>query len=217
MRLTCVNHLRAGARVDRRQHGHWLKAQSEAMRLAVILSALALAGCASLLPHGSTDTPSPFASFAEAEAAARRIVPFETRAADLKALGFDPDGGRNVTLIPYPDVLSRLVPYSGVPMDALDPGIRECIAARTACRAWLFHFERQDRKREGGFWGDFFNVRRVTLITGWWFDALVVESDGKVLFRNMAGQPGTHRLDRQINPLGPFQPAGEGAGALLAR
>lgn len=187
------------------------------MRLAVILSSVALAGCASMLPHGSSDTPSPFATFAEAEAAAHRIVPFQTPVSELKALGFDPQGGRNVTIIPYPDVLSRLVPYSGVPMEALDPGIRECIAAKTACRAWLFHFERQDRKREGSFWGDFFNVRRVTLVTGWWFDALVVVNDGKVLFRNVAGQAGIRRVERQINPLGPLQPAGEAAGALLVK
>jgi hypothetical protein len=189
----------------------------EARTFALALGALALAGCASMLPHGSTDTPSPFATFAQAEAAAARVVPFETRMAELRGLGFDPEAGRNVTLIPYPEVLSRLVPYSAVPIEGLDPGIRECIAAQAACRAYVFHFERTDRQREGGFWADFFNVRRVTGITGWWFDALVVVSDGRVLFRNVAGQARTNRVERQINPLGPFQPAGESAGAVLIR
>lgn len=184
---------------------------------AIALAAAATTGCASLLPHGSADTPSPFATFAQAEIAAQRIMPFETRVGELKVLGFDPEGGRNVTLIPYPDVLSRLVPYSGVPMDALDTGIRACIAARTDCRAFLFHFERTDRRREGGFWADFFNVRRLTQVTGWWFDALVVVSDDKVLFRNVAGQASINRVERQINPLGPLQPAGEAAGAALVR
>lgn len=178
---------------------------------------VALAGCSSLLPHGSSDTPSPFETFAQAEAAAYRIVPFRTAVSELKTLGFDPEGGKNVTLIPYPDVLSRLVPYSGVPLDALDAGIRACIDARTSCRAYVFHFERQDRHRTGGFLGDFFNFRRLTEVTGWWFDALVVVSDGQVLFRNIAGQATTSRVERQLNPLGPFQPAGEGAGAVLVR
>ena len=183
--------------------------------LSALALAAVLAGCASALPRGTAETPTSFANFADAEKAANRIVPFKTTPAELKTLGFDADGGSNVTLVPYPDVLARLVPYSGVPMDALDPGIRECIAAKTQCRAYVFHFERQDRERVGNFWGDFFNVRRVTKINGWWFDALVVVSDSKVLFRNVAGQASTSRTDRQVNPLGPLQPAGESAGAVL--
>ena len=76
-------------------------------------------------------------------------------------------------------------------------------------------FALRDRHREGGFVGDFLNVKRVTKTTGWSFDALVVANDGIVLFRNWGGQPNSDRLDRQINPLGPLQPAGESAGALL--
>lgn len=170
-----------------------------------------------MLPRGSTDAPSRFTSYTEAQAAAERIVPFQTPAAALPSLGFDPAEGRNVTLIPYPEIVARLAPYSGVALDQLDPGIRACIMARTECRAYLFHFERQDRRREGGFWGDFFNVRRTTNVTGWWFEALVVVSDGTVLFRNVAGQPHMERVEKQLNPLGPFQPAGEGAGAVLLR
>lgn len=182
---------------------------------ASVLAASVLASCSSLLPRGSAETPSPFESFTQAQAAAESIVPFKTRVAQLKAIGFDKDEGKNVTLIPYPDLLARLAPYSGVPIDELDPGIRECIKAKTACRAWLFHFERQVRHQESGFWEDFFNVRRVTKTTGWSFDTLVVASDGVVLFRNWGGQPNADRVDRQINPLGPLQPAGQSAGALI--
>lgn len=181
------------------------------------LACVALAGCSSLLPRGASDTPSPFETFAQAQAAAERIAPFTTKLTELKGIGFDYESGTNVTAIPYPDVLARLAPYSGVPMDTLDPGIQKCIAARNACKGWLFHFGRLDRKREGGFWGDFFNMRRVTKTTGWSFDALIVASDGTVLFRNMGGQPNIDRVDRQLNPLGPLQPAGESAGTVLLR
>ena len=181
------------------------------------LCAVLLAGCAAALPRGTTQTPSPFATFGDAEAAASRIVPFRTTLVQLGELGFDPKQGSNVTLVPYPDVLARLVPYSGVPMEQLDPGIRECIAARTLCRGYVFHFERQQRSREGGFMSDFFNIHRVTHTTGWWFDAFVVVSDEHVLFRNTAGQASTDRTERQTNPLGPLQPAGESAGAVLLR
>lgn len=174
--------------------------------------AAVLAGCGSLLPRGTSDTPAGFATFEEAETAAARVEGLKTRTEDLKALGFDLAGGTNVTLIPYPDIVARLAPYSGVALDQLDPGIRECIRAQSACRGYLFHFERQDRKREGSFWLDFLNLRRQTFFKGWWFDALFVVSDGVVLFRNYGGQASTDRVDRQVNPLGPFQPAGESAG-----
>ena len=177
--------------------------------------ALLLAGCSSMLPRGSTDTPSPFSTYVQAEAAAERIVPFRTRAGELKSLGFDPEDGKNVTIIPYPEIVARLAPYSGVALEQLDPGIRACILARSDCRGYLFHFAREDRKREGGFWRDFLNIQRTTSIKGWWFETLVVVSGDEVLFRNIAGQPHVDRVERQTNPLGPLQPAGEGAGALL--
>jgi hypothetical protein len=186
------------------------------LALALVAGTL-LTGCGSLLPRGSSDTPSPFSTFDQARQAAERIVPFRTRADELKALGFDPAEGRNVTLIPYPDIVARLAPYSGVPLAELDPGIRQCILAQAGCSAWLFRFERQDRRREGGFWADFLNIHRVTNITGWRFEALVVVSAGTVLFRNYGGEAHADQVRKETNPLGPLQPAGEAAGSLLLR
>lgn len=190
------------------------------MRVRVCLflvTAALLAGCSTLLPHGTSQSPSRFASYAEAQAAAEKIVPFATRTAELPSLGFDPQQGSNVTVIPYPDIVARLAPYSGVPLDQLDPGIRQCILAKTDCRAYLFRFEHMDRRREGDFLSDFFNVSRITNFSGWSFETLVVVSNGTVLFRNIGGQPHVERTERQRNPLGPFQPAGESAGSLLVR
>ncbi len=161
--------------------------------------------------------PSPFQEYSEAQAAIEKVIPFQTRTNDLRGLGFDPEQGRNVTMIPYPEIVARLVPYSGVPLSELDPGIRQCILAKSDCRAYVFHFERQNRKREGGFWPDFLNIRRETRVTGWTFDAMVVVSNGTVLFRNHSGQAHTVRVDKQTNPLGPLQPAGEAAGSLLIK
>lgn len=164
-----------------------------------------------MLPRGTNDTPLGFSNFAEAEAAVKRIDGLKTRTSELKALGFDPIAGPNVTLVPYPDIVARLAPYPGVPFERLDPGIRQCIEDQAACRGYLFHFEHQSRKRQGSFWLDFLNLRRNTFVSGWWFDALIVVSDGTVLFRNYGGQATTDRLEKQVNPLGPFQPSGETA------
>ncbi|MFZ2293950.1 MAG: hypothetical protein WAW46_02810 [Polaromonas sp.] len=113
--------------------------------------------------------------------------------------------------------MARLAPYSALPLSALDTGVRKCVEAQAACRGYLFNFERLDRRRTGGFWLDFLNIRRTSNVTGWSFQALVVVSDGTVLFRNYAGQPQIDRVDRQRNPLGPLQSAGESVGAALFR
>lgn len=208
----------SGVDVDQAHRSQRWHIDGMSTRFLLTLSLCAtLGGCASLLPRGSSDTPSTFASFEQAEAAALKITAFSTRVSELKALGFDPQEGRNVTRIPYPDIVGRLAPHPGVPLDSLDPGIRQCILAQSSCHAYLLHFERQEHHREGSFWSDFFNIRRVTYVKGWWFDALVVVSNGTVLFRNVAGQAHTDRVDRQTNPLGPFQPAGESAGSALIR
>jgi len=185
--------------------------------IIIVLACVTLTACTSLLPRSSSRTPGRFANFESAQDAAQRIVPLETRFSELKDLGFDPDGGSNVTLIPYPDIVARLAPYPALPLPLLDPGVRKCVEDQAACRGYLFHFERQDRHRTGSFWLDFLNVRRTTEVTGWSFDALVIVSNGTVLFRNYAGQAQIDRVERQSNPLGPLQPAGEAAGAILRR
>jgi hypothetical protein len=183
----------------------------------VAVASALLCACTSLLPRGSTDTTTVFSSFSEAQAALEHIVALQTPTSELKAMGFDILSGANVTLISYPEIVARLTPNPGVPLDKIDQGIRQCIEVQTRCRGHLFHFERQERKREGNFWLDFFNMRRTTNVRGWWFEALIVVTDDKVLFRNYAGQAHADRVDRQVNPLGPFQPSGEGAGAALLR
>lgn len=185
-------------------------------RSSLLLPAvLGLAGCSMMLPRGASDTASPFATYAEAQTAAERIRPFATKFSDLPSLGFDAERGKNVAVIPYPEIVARLAPYSGVPLDQLDAGIRACITAQADCRGYLFSFRREDTRREGNFLADFLNVRRVTHVTGWTFEALVVVSGETVLFRSVAGEPRVERLDRRTNPLGPLQPAGESAGSLL--
>jgi hypothetical protein len=186
--------------------------------LASSLLLVLLSACSTLLPHGTTDAPRPFNSYDDAAAAAERIVPFKTKEQELPKLGFDVQQGSNVQIIPYPNIVARLAPYSALEFNHLDPGIRTCILAMAGCHGYLFRFEREDRKREGSFLLDFLNFRRETHTKGWWFEALVVmDKDGTVLFRNVAGLPNMDRTDTQRNPLGPLQPAGEATGAVLLR
>lgn len=86
----------------------------------VVFACVVMSGCSSLLPRSSSDTPGGFATFEAAQAAAERIIALETRFSELKGLGFDPEGGANVTLIPYPDIASA----AGSLPDLADVGTR---------------------------------------------------------------------------------------------
>lgn len=188
------------------------------LKQAVVLACSAwLMGCAALLPAGTTDTRSPFDSFEAAEGAFSQIVPYQTTVAQIQALGFDFNASPNVTLITYPDVIARLVPNTGVPLDALDPGIRDCILAQAQCQAYEFRITRQKRKRVGSFWPDFLNFRRTVAVSGWRFEALIVVRDGVVLFRRYGGEPQISQTEQQVNPLGPLQGAGEAAAGRIIK
>lgn len=184
------------------------------MALAALLSA-SLAGCASLLPRGSSEQPSGFDSFESAQRALEQVLPFRTTVAELAGLGFDPEGGRNVTRVPHPEVVTRLAPHPGVPLETLDEGVRACVAAQAQCRAYVFHLGGQTQRREGSFWLDFFNFKRTTAVAGWRFDGLVVVRGELVVFRNFGGEARIDRTERQVNPLGPLQRAGDAVGARI--
>lgn len=187
------------------------------MELVACSSVNGPSGLSFLLPSSSSVSPSQFVSYQAAREALEKAVPYETTVEELKALGFDPYASVNVTVIPYPEVISRLVPYSGVPLDALDRGVRDCILAQIRCSAYLFQIARNDRQRDGNFFLDFLNINRHVQQTGWSFAGLVVVRDGVVLFRNVGGAPNINTTERTVNPLGPFQRAGESSGDLLLR
>jgi hypothetical protein len=178
-------------------------------RLPCGLAAIVLAGCAHLLPEQVVDTRPPFESFEAARRAVERIEPYRTRTVELAAMGFDVEGQRNVTVIGYPDLVTRLAPNAGVPFEALDPGIRDCILARDACRAYVLHFGAERRERRGGFLADFFNFERTTAVSGWRLEALIAVRADAVLFRSFGGEPDNFRIEHQRNPLGPLQSAGD--------
>lgn len=180
-------------------------------------SLILLSGCGSLLRRGDSEQPSGFDTFETAAQAFDKVVAYGTTVEQLKTLGFDLQTSPNVTLISYPQLTGRLAPDRGVPFEAVDPGIRDCIVARLACQVYEFHLGRETSRREGSFMLDFLNFRRETRVTGWRFEGLVAVRDGVVLFRSHGGEPRTDRTDRRVNPLGPLQGAGEGAGGLLVR
>lgn len=180
-------------------------------RTTTLLLCLMLAGCSGLLPRGDVKVEGPWKSFEDAQQTFDRIVPYQTTVADLKALKLDPASQPNITLLNYSDVLRRFVPGNLASLDELDDGVRECLRAKTACQGYEIVQKSIQRKRIGSFWADFLNFKRETDVSGWSFNGVLLIKDGVVIYKLTGGQPLIREEERNRNPLGPLQGAGEGA------
>jgi hypothetical protein len=176
--------------------------------LAGLCLALLLGGCASLLPRGEAQTGKPWSDFHQAHAAFERIQPYVTTIAQLREQGIDPLVTPNITILNYADIVRRLLPPSGNDI-ALDPGIRDCMQAQTACRGFEIDQRHIDRKRVGNFWLDFLDFRRETLTTGWRFNMLLLVVNDRVVYKLWGGQPEISETEVTRNPLGPLQGFGQ--------
>jgi hypothetical protein len=174
-------------------------------RVALALTLAGLAGCAALLPTVRNDQRGGFGSYEQARDALALVLPYRTTRDELKALGFDVEGSANVRLVGYPQVVGLLMPNPNLAPEQVDAGIRDCVAARDACRAYLFELGITLRERQPPVLLDLLDFRRVTRVSGWRFEGLIVMRNGVVLFVSHGGEPRIERTERRSNPLGPFQ------------
>lgn len=181
------------------------------MKRLAFLFAFALAGCSTLLPHGDSNVDGPWKSYAEAQQAFDRIVPYRTTLDDLKALKLDPFSYPNITILNYSDVLQRFIPSPSINADNLDAGVRECINAKTTCQGLEIDQRSIKRKRIGSFLADFLNFKREVDVTGWRFKGVLLLKDNVVVYKLSGGQPHIHEQEESKNPLGPLQGVGDAA------
>jgi hypothetical protein len=106
-------------------------------------------------------------------------------------------------------VVKTAVPQPSFSIEDQPQGIRDCIRAEARCIGYSLEQSQIRRKRVGNFFLDFLNFDRETLITGWRFNALIVVIDGTVVYKQWSGQPMVRQVDRNRNPLGPFQSVGD--------
>ncbi len=169
---------------------------------------LCLAACSSLLPDGKRSVETPWQTYAEAEAMFAGITVGSTTLPQLKAIGVDPQQTPNVLILSHADLLHRLQPMMQFEGATLEPAIARCVAARQACFAYRIEQKWLERTRVGGFWADFLNFKRETHISGWQFDALIVISDGLVVYKTWSGKPTIRETELERHPLGPLQGVG---------
>lgn len=186
-------------------------------RFAALALLLALSGCSSLLPTGHEEVRSPWHSFDEAKAAIESIVVDRTTVAQLRELGIDPYTSPNVQLLSYSDVLLRFPLNGSFASNRLDTGLRDCLEAGKACFGYAINVRDVKRDRTGNFWQDAFGFKRVTEVTGWTFNALILLKDDRVVYTLYGGQPKLHEQDVARQPLGPVQNFGDAASGAIVR
>ncbi|MBI1922028.1 MAG: hypothetical protein HYS23_13210 [Geobacter sp.] len=179
------------------------------MRLLTLLMltlTLLLTGCGFLLPSTKDTIESPWKTFEDVKISFDKIVPGQTSVSELKKLGFDIESTPNLRILNYLDIAGSV---QSIRMENLDEGLKECLIAKTACRAFVFEPKRVYSKRIGNFWLDFFNFRRKSKETGWQFKALLVLVDDHVTYKLWSGTPTIEAYKDQRNPLGPLQGASD--------
>jgi len=184
------------------------------MRGLAALLAVSAMGCTSLLPSTHSEEPSGFNTYEAARTALDQVQPYQTSVDELGRLGFQVNSSTNLELVPYPQWVGLLIGQN-VPLDQADVGIRDCLAARAGCQAYVFRFSRLTSERRGSFLADFLNFKRNTYVHGWRFEGTMLVRDKVVLFRNHRGQAKIDLYEDRSNPLGPFQSMGESAASRL--
>ena len=172
----------------------------------VLVSILVLSvGCNSLLPSKTVDTQTQWASYQEVESVAKGIRRGDTLE-DVKELGLDVDKTPNVQLLTYLDIAKRfgLIGLKDQSVTIPD-GVKKLMDAAEKGKGYELTVETTRHERIGNFWADFFQFRRNTHTTGWQFTVLLIVVDDKVEYVLYKGNPNIDKLEKEKNPLGPFQ------------
>jgi hypothetical protein len=175
------------------------------------LAVLASSGCSTPALLSSTEvTDAPWRSFAATKSAYDGIVPGQTSVPELDALGFSPEDSNASTLVTYVEVQRVFVPHEGITLETADAGVRRCVEIRQACTVWKIDIRKQSRRRIGNFVVDWLYFQRVSRITGWSFEALILIEGEQVLYKIWAGSPDLLQYRRRTFPLGFIQRFFEG-------
>lgn len=177
----------------------------QAQLLTTILLGLSLYGCSNALPRTEDTTRSRWNNFAEAMADYEKITPYVTTIEELKGLGYDPYTQPNIRILSYLDIIQRFMPNQSITLDDLDPGLSFCIQSRNLCQAYEARPHKAKTKRVGNVLMDLLTFKRRTIASGWSFNALVVLSDGIVVYKVWSGDPIISGDKLRKNPLGPLQ------------
>ena len=169
-------------------------------------------GCAtqSLLPTQGIYTESSFDTYNQVEGVVNDIVLGETKYSDLITMGLDLEKMPNVKRLTYLDVMSKFKldspsRYTLFNKIELPEGVLKMLASRENGLAYEINLERLRNKREGSVFLDMLNFRKTIHTTGWKISVLILIVDDTVEYVLYSGEKNIDRLEKEKNPLGPFQ------------
>lgn len=169
-------------------------------------------GCAtqSLLPTQGVYTESSFETYTQLEGVVDKIVVGKTRYSDLVNMGLDLENIPNVKRLTYLDVMSRFKLDSPSRFTLfnkieLPSGVLKTLAAREEGFAYEINLERLKNQREGSLFLDMLNFRKTIHTTGWQISVLILIVDDTVEYVLYSGEKNINRIEKERNPLGPFQ------------
>ncbi|WP_410499980.1 hypothetical protein [Chitinibacter sp. S2-10] len=174
-------------------------------KISAALACGLLASCTSLLPRTIQNSDTPWTSYSEAETAFNAIEIEKTTLDQLHEMGLNPSKTPNITKLSHADLMRRLALTGGGDPRWMAPQIQRCVAEQLACFAYEVEQRSTLRKRDGNFWLDFLGFKRNTTISGWYFDAIFIIQQDKVVYKLWSGTPSIEQFEKDTTPLGPFQ------------
>ena len=164
-------------------------------------------GCstASWLPSKTTNTQAQWKSYQQFESVVKGIKHGHTLQ-DVKQLGLDVDKTPNVQLLTYLDIAKRfgLIGLRDKSVTIPD-GVKRLMDAAEKGKGYELVVQSTHSQRVGSFCADFFQFRKKTHTTGWELSVLLIVVDDKVEYVLYKGKPNIDKLEKEKNPLGPFQ------------
>jgi len=162
-------------------------------------------GCGSMLPTKSTVTHTQWTEYRQLDSLIGGIRAGQTLD-DIRALGVDVTKTENVEVLTHLDVAKRFG-LMGLKDDSLKvpQGVLNMVNAAEKGRGYELKVTNTLEEREGSFWKDFLQFKKVTRTTGWKFSALIITVDNKIVYVLHKGNPNINSVVVEKNPLGPFQ------------
>ena len=175
----------------------------KSITLALVL--IVTAGCNGMLPKKYTVTHNHWTKYSQV-----RTIGDSIRAGqsldELKTIGVDVENTKNVNHLTHLDVAEKfgLLGFKDRSLKT-PPGVQRMLDAAEKGRGYELTVEHTTQAREGSFWRDFLNFKKITRQTGWKFSILIITVDNKVEYVLHKGNPNINTVTVEKNPLGPFQ------------
>lgn len=172
----------------------------------VLVGLFVVTGCATksgLRDTSETITDERWESF---DAVSRAFQKIESGAdlQEIAQLGFGPRA-KNVTLIPYHELLKRLLGTGNQSETDLSEEVRICLSEKTWCSALAITVKRTNTIEMSSFFSKVVLRESHKVTTGWEFIGVIVLLEDRAVYTTSGGQPNIYAINPEQRPLEIFE------------